>query len=57
MYFSGGILHQENVFGAPFGFTELSVLEPLYCARVEGDCGADVPIYRFANITGLVASS
>uniref|UniRef100_A0A0N5AH20 Sushi, von Willebrand factor type A, EGF and pentraxin domain-containing protein 1 n=1 Tax=Syphacia muris TaxID=451379 RepID=A0A0N5AH20_9BILA len=45
----GGILHQENVFGVPFGYTEIGDPEGYYCVRVEGDCGADVPIYRFAN--------
>uniref|UniRef100_A0A914W707 Sushi domain-containing protein n=1 Tax=Plectus sambesii TaxID=2011161 RepID=A0A914W707_9BILA len=53
------ILHQNNFLNgiAPAGYNKLSVSTPMYCVQVMGDCGADVPIYRYTRPIGTTGSS
>ncbi|EYC25621.1 hypothetical protein Y032_0011g1302 [Ancylostoma ceylanicum] len=46
----GAISHQENVLGTPEGFTDLG--DSFYCARRFGDCGAQLPVFRFTKGSG-----
>ncbi|CAI4226683.1 unnamed protein product [Auanema sp. JU1783] len=43
----GAELQQENPLGIPIGFETLS--DDFYCARSIGDCGAELPIYRWSR--------
>ncbi|RCN47612.1 hypothetical protein ANCCAN_06278, partial [Ancylostoma caninum] len=46
----GAISHQENVLGTPEGFKDLD--DSFYCARRFGDCGAQLPVFRFTKGSG-----
>lgn len=54
---SGMILHQENVLGVPNGYVEIDKAGEYYCARSYGDCGADLPIFRFRTDSSSATSN
>uniref|UniRef100_A0A914WKW9 Uncharacterized protein n=1 Tax=Plectus sambesii TaxID=2011161 RepID=A0A914WKW9_9BILA len=48
------ILHQDNFVAGivPAGFAALNTKSKMYCVRVKGDCGADLPIWRYTKSAG-----
>ncbi|KHN75078.1 hypothetical protein Tcan_16250 [Toxocara canis] len=49
----GSVLHQALILErmAPQGYKLLATVQRIYCVTVNGDCGANVPIYRYYRLT------
>uniref|UniRef100_A0A914VBU7 Sushi domain-containing protein n=1 Tax=Plectus sambesii TaxID=2011161 RepID=A0A914VBU7_9BILA len=49
------ILQQHNFLGglAPTGYTLITPTTKMYCVKFQGDCGADVPLWRYYKNVGI----